>query len=152
MEEPAQNKYGTAATDRLIGQFGLNLVCKIIVVSGNCSFILCSYLQYFWPYRQKFFFTWRLPTRNCNISLTFRFINLQFCMLIHWGGMDNHIYFQVPTCQNFDHMDKKSFLHLFIGYIDRDNHNIRNSTFKKITQKRSIITNAEFIIKKLSSS
>ena len=64
VEEPAQNKYGTAATARLIGQFGLNLVCKIIVVSGNCSFILCSYLQYFWPYSQKFIFLLKITNKK----------------------------------------------------------------------------------------
>jgi len=32
---------------RLIGQFGINLVCKIIVLSGNCSFIFMFLLTKF---------------------------------------------------------------------------------------------------------
>ena len=59
------------------------------------------------------FFSWRLPTRNYCISLTIRYIYRTFGMQLYWGGVDVHVYFQVPTWQIFGHITKKSFLHIF---------------------------------------
>ena len=54
---------------------------------------------------------------NCYIYLTIKSNNLQFSMLVNWGGVGIHVYFQVPTCQFAGHMTKKYILHLFYVHL-----------------------------------